>query len=179
MKTTTTTVLLALILTSCSSSCAGSSSSSPTVNWPRVVTCTEPALAGLLESVQRILVEPEPAGVSSSIGDGAIRKLTDMAAAHGEHVVACLIDEAVRSFEDATRSAAAAPKASPASPDVPAERKSLRTAPTPQGPEPPVSTVPTSDGTAELYAAARGRDFLARVARTRVQADDRAHGAEP
>jgi hypothetical protein len=176
-----TTLVLTLTLAGCSSSCGGTTA--PTVNWPRVVTCTEPAHSQLLEAVQRILVAPED-GETSTIGDRAIAALTDMATRHGEHVVACLVDEAVRSFENASRTDAAAMQAAPrAFADVPPEepaRKSVRTAPVPQGPEAPVQTVPEADAdtTVKLNAAARGRDFLQRVAKTHVEADE-AHGVTP
>jgi hypothetical protein len=168
-----TTLALTLTLAGCSSSCGGTSK--PAVNWPRIVSCTEPAQLDLLGAVQRILTAPDPEeGETTAIGARAVAELERMAVAHGEHVVACLVDEAVRSFEDASRTAAAATKVAPSvSADVPAEaptvaRKSIRIAPTPQGPAAPVETLP-SDGTSELYAAARGRDFLQRVAKTHVQ----------
>jgi hypothetical protein len=160
------TLALTLTLAGCSSSCG---TNKPAVNWPRIVSCTEPAQLDMLAAVQRILSAPDPeAGVTSSIGDRAVTELERMAVAHGEHVVACLVDEAVRSFEDASKTAAAAPKVSPDVPPEPA-RKSLRAAPAPRGPAEPVQTVPDSDGTTELYAAARGRDFLERVAKTHVR----------
>lgn len=176
-----TTLALTLTLAGCSSSCGGKST--PTVNWPRVVTCTEPAQRDLLKSVSAILLSPE-SGDSSTIGDRAIAELTSMADRHGEHVVACLVDEAVRSFERSHTTAsgviAAAPPATTGN-EVPAElpaRKSVRTAPAPQGPAEPTQTLPDGEDEA-LTAAARGRDFLGRVAKTHVQGNDAAHGAEP
>jgi hypothetical protein len=160
------TIALTLALAGCSSSCAGPSK--PAVNWPRVVSCTEPAQRDLLAAVQAILVAPED-GDSTTIGDRAVTELTDMAARHGEHVVACLVDEAVRSFEHVPAAVASAPASTRS--DVPAEapaRKGLRSAPAPTTGE-PVQTVPDSDDTA-LTAAARGRDFLQRVG-THVQGE--------
>lgn len=152
------TLLLALTLTACSSSCGGTSK--PAVNWPPVVTCTEPGQRDLLSSVMAILLAPED-GDSTTIGDRAAEELDRMAQRHGPHVVACLIGEAVRSFEHV-------PVAS-VSPAVPAEqpaRKRLPTAPSPHV-EQPVETLPDSEDTA-LTAAARGRNFLQRV-NTHVQ----------
>lgn len=155
------TLPLCIALVGCSSSCG--SPSKPAVNWPRIVTCTEPAQRDLLSSVQAILLAPED-GDDSTIGERAIAELTDMARTHGENVVACLVDEAVRSFEHVPAASASA------SADVPAEqpvRKRLPTAPSPVVEE-PVQTLPDSEDTA-LTAAARGKDFLRRVAQTRVQ----------
>ena len=175
------TNLLCLTLAGCSSSCGGTSK--PAVNWPRVVTCTEPAQRDVLSSVTTILLSPGD-GDSTTISDRAIAELNHMATTHGEHVVACLVDEAVRSFEHSRTTAsgviAAAPPATTGN-EVPAEqpaRKSVRTAPAPQGPAEPAQTLPDGEDEA-LTAAARGRDFLGRVAKTHVQADDAAHGVEP
>lgn len=172
----TTTLALTLTLAGCSSSCGGTSK--PTVNWPRVVTCTEPAQRDLLSSVTNILLAPED-GDSTTIGDRAVRELTDMASRRGEHVVACLVDEAVRSFQTVPQAVVAAPSASPVVPAEPPARKSMRSAPAPVTgePEPPVGTLPDSEDEA-LTAAARGRDFLRRVG-THVQGNDAAHGVEP
>ena len=143
------TLALALLLAGCSSSCAGTK---PTVNWPRVVTCTEPVQHDLLNAVTSILLSDTTV---NTIGDRAVRELTDMATRHGEHVVACLVDEAVRSLEHV------APVA---------ERKSMSRAPSPVV---PFETLP-DDGPndAPARAAARGKDFLKRVAQTQVHAPD-------
>jgi len=160
------TITLCIALAGCSSSCA--SPSKPAVNWPRIVSCTEPAQVDLLRAVSAILLAPED-GESTRIGDTAVTELTDMARKRGEHVVACLVDEAVRSFEHVPEATvAAAPRTEvPAEPPSTVARKSLRSAPAPTTGE-PVQTVPDSDDTA-LHAAARGRDFLERVAQTRVR----------
>jgi len=165
-----TTIALTLALAGCNSSCAGTPK--PAVNWPRIVSCTEPAQLDLLELVQRILVAPDPElGETTAIGDDAVGKLTELARKRGEHVVACLVDEAVRSFEHVPEATvAAAPSTDvPAEPPSTVARKSLRSAPAPTTAE-PVQTVPDSDDSA-LHAAARGRDFLKRVAQTRVRGE--------
>jgi len=166
------TLALTLTLAGCSSSCGGNQ---PAVKWPPIVACTEPAQFDLLSEVQGLLVSPEPEeGETTTIGQRAVQALESMARKHGQHVVACLVDEAVRSFERGTATASGVIAAEPAaSSDVPAEpaRKSVRTAPAPQGPGEPVRSLPEvmADDDAALHAAARGRDFLQRVAKTRVR----------
>jgi hypothetical protein len=163
----TTTIALTLALAGCNSSCGPSK---PAVNWPRIVACTEPAQFDLLQAVQGLLISPEPEeGDTTAIGTRAVQQLEQLARKHGENVVACLVDEAVRSFEgdastgtSASGVIAAAPSASA---DVPAEpaRKGMRAGPAQTLPE-----AIASDDQAR-YAAARGRDFLQRVAQTRVR----------
>lgn len=168
------TLALTLSLAGCSSSCGGASK--PAVNWPRVVTCTEPAQRDVLSSVAAILLAPED-GDSTTIGDRAVAELDRMAATHTPHVVACLVDEAVRSFQTVPQAVVTAPSASPVVPAEQPARKSLRSAPAPVTGE-PEQTLPDGEDEA-LTAAARGRDFLNRVAKTHVQGNDAAHGVEP
>lgn len=154
MKTTTVT-LLAFAFVGCGSSCSGK----PPVTWPSVVSCTEPAHADLLTAVQSILAAQDPEeGESSTIGDAAVRELQAMAQRHGAHVVACLVDEAVRSFEHA---ASVAPRQSTG-----IARSALRE---PTALEPPTGAEVDAQNRDEAWAAARGRDFLTRVAGTRIE----------
>lgn len=153
MRTTATLLLLAL-LTSCSSSCAGNP---PHVNWPGVVQCGAPIASELLGTVTGIIAKPDPeAGDTGSIGGGAVQQLEQLAIAHGPEVIACLVNQAIASFDRVATSARASARVVPGEPA-----------------EQPATAAETSSATAERtgarVAAARGRDFLQRVAQTRVR----------
>lgn len=138
------TLLLAIIVTACTSSCGQHAR----VNWPSVVACADTVRDDLLPAVQGVLVDTS-GGESSSIGERAVGQLEEMAAKHGASVIACLVDQAVHAFDRASPSGGAA------------RPRSLDDGP------PVVAGL-----TDEELAAARGRDFLQRVAGTRVEADE-------
>ena len=145
MRTITTLLLLAL-LTSCSSSCGGNT---PHVNWPSVVQCGEPIAGDLFGTVTGILATPPDAGDASSIGDRAVQSLEQLAVAHGPEVIACLVNQAIASFDHVAAPSAAASTTERANASrVAAEQTGAR------------------------VAAARGRDFLQRVAKTRVEGSE-------
>lgn len=145
-----TTLLLLALLTSCSSSCGGNQ---PHVNWPGVVQCGQSVAGDLLGTVTNIIAAPDPeAGDTSSVGDRAVNELEKLAAAHGPEVIACLVNQAIASFDHV----AAAPMAR----SLPGEQSSNAAA-----------TSSPAEQTGARVAAARGRDFLQRVAKTRVEGE--------
>jgi hypothetical protein len=152
MKTTTTLLLLAL-LTSCSSSCAGNQ---PHVNWPGVVQCGAPIASELLGTVTGIIAKPAPDGDASSIGGDAVQALEQLAIAHGPEVIACLVNQAIASFDHIASAPRATARAVPG--EQPANASAVASA--------------TAEQTGARVAAARGRDFLQRVAKTHVEAAD-------
>ena len=167
MRTITITALA--LLAGCSSSCGGANQ--PHVSWPSVVACGNVVRDALLYSVQMVLAGSDPEmGDSSTISDRAVSELERMAQEHGAQVIACIVDQAVHSFDQVATAGAVA--------SVPAEQPKARglfAAPA-APPPPPDSGVPvpvaTEPGDAAV-AAARGRDFLQRVAHTHVEGDDR------
>jgi hypothetical protein len=139
-----TTTLLALTLASCASSCG----KTPRVNWPSVVACTDVVRPDILPAVRGTLVGDPGDHDSSSIDSRAVEQLEELAQKHSASVVACLVDQAVHGFDRASPSGGAA-------------------RPRRLDDGPPV----VAGLTDEELAAARGRDFLQRVAGTRVEAD--------
>ena len=118
----------------------GCGGNTPRINWPAVAQCsTQGATGDLLQTVAAILVG-ESGDTSTSIGERAVTQVAQLAEDRGAMAVECLVDEAVRGFE------AQAPS-----------REALMAAPLNRQPLP-----------AQL-AAARGRDFLQRVAVARVE----------
>lgn len=122
----------------------------PRVNWPKVVQCsTGNAPAELFSTVQGVLLgdstDQQAATPAASIGDRATSALEDLARKEGAQVVACLVDAAVHMFDQQPQESVMA-LSEPGSPE----------------------TLPTL--TPAQLAAARGRDFLQRVAKTRVEA---------
>lgn len=142
------TALLLLSLASCSSSCT-TNPNTGRVEWPKAVSCLQPPAADALSAVQGILLQD---GRSQTIGQVAIEQLERLAVEYSPSVIACLVDEAVHAFEPA--------------PPVVAEAKS-RSLQAPLAPDAsvPVSAEPEPE---RVAAAQRGRDFLQRVAGTRV-----------
>jgi hypothetical protein len=140
------TLLLALVLTACTSSCG----QPPRVAWPSVAACAEPARDDLMLAVRGVLVDPQD-GDSSRIDKRAVEQLEELARAHGPSTIACLVDAAVQGFDRAA----------------------------PAGGRPPIGMVPEYPGpdtvrglTDDELAAARGRDFLQRIAGTRIEASE-------
>jgi hypothetical protein len=125
----TSTLVCFAVLTSCGGS------SPPRVDWPAVAQCASIPKDDLFGSVQAVLLDrtTEPTA-----------ELERLAALHGPHVIACLVDQAVQHF--------AAMAAAPAQPQARA-----------MSAEPAVVAAETSS--AEI-AATRGRDFLQRVGTT-------------
>jgi hypothetical protein len=138
MKITTTLLLLTLLATT-----TGCASSQPRVNWPGVVQCGTGVASDLFSAVVGLLTDSSQ-NPGATIGDQAVSQLEQLAIAHGPSVVACLVHQAVASFD----TVAAAPRARELTARVPAEAQRAS------------------------VAAARGRDFLQRVAKTHVEASD-------
>lgn len=164
-----TSLLLAFPLTACSS-CQGTSQ--PHVSWPSVAACATVVRDDILPTVQAVLVDPDPErGDSSQIGTRAVHELEQLAQKHGAEVIACLVDQAVRSFDVAAKDAAVERNPVPAEPPLTTrKRMGVRAVPDAAVASEPVRTLPSEPST-EALAAARGRDFLQRVAGTRVEGD--------
>jgi hypothetical protein len=115
--------------------------STPRINWPQLAQCgAHDAPEELLQAVADTLLG-DKADTSTSISDRAVEQLTKLAEERGAMVVECFVDEVVRGFDSQGGKSAQALMAAP-----------IASAPTP----------------AQL-AAARGRDFLQRVARARIE----------
>lgn len=168
MKATTLTLCIALA--GCTSSCGGTT---PHVSWPSVVACADVVRDDLIGTVQAALVDHTPDdAVTTRITDRAVSELERLAAEHGAQVVACLVDQAVHSFDRAAVLAQAQAQA-PVPAEPPARARGLFSQPPPDAgvvAAEPVRTLP-DEQTAEQLAAARGRDFLQRVAKTRVEGE--------
>lgn len=116
--------------------------SAPRINWPQLAQCgVHDAPEELLQAVADTLLG-DKGDTATSIGDRAVAQLEKLAEERGAMVVEC-VDEVVRGFDSQGGKSAQALMAAP-----------IASAPTP----------------AQL-AAARGRDFLQRVARARVERD--------
>jgi hypothetical protein len=132
---------------------------SQTVDWPKVVSCTDAAQADLVLSVQRLLLGDGDA-VDGSISDRAIAELEALAMMHGAPMITCVVDQAIAMLMKPKEippppAARAAPQAGPQATQMAA----------PPPPEPEFAEpLP-----AQQAAALRGRDFLERVAKTDVQ----------
>ena len=113
--------------------------SAPKVNWPAVAQCGTQGAPEELLQTVAAILLGDAGDTSTTIGERAVTQLAQLAEDRGAMLVECFVDEAVHGFE------AQAPSA-----------RALMAAPA--GP-------PTS---AQL-AAARGRDFLQRVAVARVE----------
>lgn len=113
--------------------CGGSSP--PKVDWPAVAQCASIPKDDLFGSVQAVLLDrtTEPT-----------IELERLAGLHGPHVIACLVDQAVKQFA----AMAAAPQARLMAVD-------------PSGAAPTVAELSGAE-----IAATRGRDFLQRVGTT-------------
>lgn len=132
------TLLLTLaLLTTTTLGCA---SSTPHVNWPGVVQCGTGVASDLFSSVVGLLTDSSQSP-GATIGDRAVSQIEQLAIAHGPDIVACLVHQAVASFD----AVAVAPRARELNAPVPSEAQRAS------------------------VAAARGRDFLQRVAGTRVE----------
>lgn len=163
MRTATLCLTLALLI-SCTGSCGGAQAGR--VNWPAVIRCGDAVRDDLLPTVQAVLVQPDPeGGDTSSIGDHAVSTLEQLAVKHGPDLIACLVDQAVQSFTSASIQTprGLSPASSP--PSSGTSKRTLTVAP--PAASPPVESLPEQPPIEQL-AAARGRDFLTRVARTQV-----------
>lgn len=112
----------------------------PRINWPQLAQCsTAGAPADLLDSVTQVLLGNETDPSSATIGDRAVAALEALAEKHGAQLVECLVDEATRGLDGAVRQSVIAAR---------------------------MKTGPVS---MQALAAARGRDFLQRVAKARLE----------
>lgn len=114
----------------------------PRINWPQLAQCsTAGAPADLLDSVTQVLLGNETDPSSSTIGDRAVAALEALAEKHGAQLVECLVDEATRALDGAVRQSVMAAR------------------------------MKTGAVSTQTLAADRGRDFLQRVAKARVERD--------
>jgi len=138
------TLLLAIIALLDLTQCGGST---PRVDWPKVAQCgTRGASADLLDAVMQTLLGGGSDADSTTIGDRAVAQLASLAENRGAQLVTCAVDAAVHALDQQPQASVLA-LSEPGSPE----------------------TLPTL--TPAQLAAARGRDFLQRVAKTRVERD--------
>jgi hypothetical protein len=136
------TLLLAILALLDLTQCGGNT---PRVDWPKVAQCsTSGASADLLDAVMQTLLGSGSDADSTSIGDRAVSQLAALAEDRGAQVVTCMVDAAVQALDQQPQPSALALSES-GSPET-------------------LSTL-----TPAQLAAARGRDFLQRVAGTRVE----------
>lgn len=136
------TLLLAILVLADLTQCGGSQ---PRVDWPHVVQCgTQGAQADLLDAVTQTLLGNGSDPASTTIGARAVAELERLAQDRGAQFVACLVDAAVHALDQQPQETVLALR-EPGSPE----------------------SLPTLSPAA--LAAARGRDFLQRVARTQVE----------
>lgn len=116
--------------------------STPRIDWPHVAQCG--AHDAPEELFERVadVLVGVPGDTSTTIGERAIAQLEQLATERGAALVECFVDEVVRSYGSLGGNARALMAAPIASPS-PAQ-----------------------------LAAARGRDFLQRVAKARVERDE-------
>ena len=111
----------------------------PRINWPQLAQCGAHDAPEELLQAVAEVLLGDKGDTSRSIGDRALEQLGKLAEEHGAMLVECFVDEVTRGFDSQGGKSAQA-----------------------------LMMAPSTPSPAQL-AAARGRDFLQRVARTRVE----------